>query len=51
MTVIRGRPNARRRWLIAAFSTLGDGDPGGEHAKILVELFDAIMSTFHWTSG
>jgi hypothetical protein len=31
------------------FSTLGDGDPAGEYASLLADLFDAIMSTFRWT--
>jgi hypothetical protein len=34
---------------MVVFSTLGDSDPEGEFAKILVQLFDAIMSTFRWT--
>jgi hypothetical protein len=42
-------PGQQDRWLIAAFSTLGTGDPDGEHAKLLAELFDAIMATFRWT--
>ena len=41
-----GRPG---QWLMAVFSTLGNGDPDGEYARILVELFDAMMSTFRWT--
>lgn len=42
-------PGQDDRWLIVAFSTIGSGDPDGAHAKLLVELFDAIMSTFRWT--
>ena len=42
-------PGAADQWLMIAFSTLGSGDPDGEFAKVLVELFDAIMSTFRWT--
>jgi hypothetical protein len=34
--------------VVVAFSTLGGGDPDDQYAKILVELFDAIMSTFRW---
>jgi hypothetical protein len=34
---------------MVVFSTVGDGDPAGQFAGILVELFDAIMSTFRWT--
>jgi hypothetical protein len=43
-------PGRADRWLIATFSTTGDGDPEGDFAKLLVELFDAIMLTFRWTA-
>jgi hypothetical protein len=36
-------------WLVLAFSTLGDGHPEGQFTRLLVELFDAIVSTFRWT--
>jgi len=42
---VPGRPG---RWLVVAFSTLGGGDPGDEIARLLTELFDAIVSTFGW---
>jgi hypothetical protein len=42
-------PGSGDRWLMVVFSTVGDGDPAGRFASILVELFDAIMSTFRWT--
>jgi hypothetical protein len=42
---VPGRPG---RWLVIAFSTLGGGDPGDDIARLLTELFDAIMSTFGW---
>lgn len=42
-------PGDARRWLLVAFSALGAGDPDDKFAKLLVELFDAIMSTFRWT--
>jgi hypothetical protein len=35
--------------MIITFSTLGDGDPAGEYARLLAELFDAILSTLRWT--
>ncbi|MEV6791177.1 hypothetical protein AB0M87_04065 [Streptomyces sp. NPDC051320] len=41
-------PGNSGRWLSIAFSTPGDGDPDGEFALLLVELFDAIMATFSW---
>jgi hypothetical protein len=37
--------------MVITFSTLGDGDPSGQYAGLLAELFDAIMSTFRWTCG
>jgi hypothetical protein len=42
-------PGSPDRWLMVVFSTVGDGDPAGQFANLLVELFDAIMSTFRWT--
>jgi len=39
-------PGRTGQWLMAVFSTLGNGDPDGEYARILTEFFDAIMSTF-----
>lgn len=44
-------PGQRDRWLVIAFSTLGGGDPDDDYSAILVELFDAIISTFRWTRG
>lgn len=41
-------PGDPDRWLVIAFSTLGGGDPDDRYAKLLVELFDAMMSTFRW---
>jgi hypothetical protein len=42
-------PGSPERWLLFAFSALGAGDPDDKLAKLLAELFDAIMSTFRWT--
>jgi hypothetical protein len=42
-------PGADGRWIIITFSTLGDGDPAGQYARLLAELFDAILSTLRWT--
>ena len=41
-------PGQADRWLIRTFSTVGDGNPEGEFARLLVTLFDAIMLTFRW---
>lgn len=42
-------PGQPGQWLIITFSTVGDGDPEGDFAKLLVELFDAIVLTFRWS--
>jgi hypothetical protein len=42
-------PGEPRGLLVVAFSTIGDGDPEGDFAKLMLELFDAIMLTFRWT--
>jgi hypothetical protein len=42
-------PGNADRWLAVVFSTPGAGDPGDRFARLLVELFDAVMSTFRWT--
>jgi hypothetical protein len=43
-------PGAAARWLLVAFSTLGAGDPDDQVARMLVQLFDAMMSTFRWAT-
>ena len=43
-------PGDAGRWLLVAFSTLGAGDPDDQVARMLVQLFDAIMSTFRWAT-
>ncbi|AIJ14120.1 hypothetical protein SLITK23_43940 [Streptomyces lividans] len=45
MVSVPGDPD---RWFIAAFSTVGGGDPRDELAEALVEWFDAVMATFRW---
>ncbi|MBV9025320.1 MAG: hypothetical protein JO362_16355 [Streptomycetaceae bacterium] len=42
-------PNTADSWLVASYSTLGDGDPESELSKLFCDLFDAIMLTFRWT--
>jgi hypothetical protein len=41
-------PQDARVWLVFAFVTLGDGDPHGALADLLVELFDAQLTTLRW---
>ncbi|XKK58870.1 hypothetical protein HFP71_22135 [Streptomyces sp. ARC32] len=45
MVSVPGDPD---RWFVAAFSTVGGGDPRDELAEALVEWFDAVMATFRW---
>jgi hypothetical protein len=41
-------PGDHRKWVIVTFTTLGDGNPDSEATHLVVELFDAIMSTWRW---
>ncbi|MGH3771999.1 MAG: hypothetical protein ACRDRW_11490 [Pseudonocardiaceae bacterium] len=41
---VLGVPDDPDRWVVVSFSTLGSGDL----AQLLVELFDAVMTTFRW---
>ncbi|MBU5943758.1 hypothetical protein ACPCSL_27115 [Streptomyces griseoincarnatus] len=36
-------------WLAITFSTIGDGKPDSEYSSALVNLFDAVMTTFRWS--
>ncbi|WP_405769021.1 hypothetical protein [Streptomyces sp. NBC_01538] len=45
---VPGDPN---RWFVAAFSTIGGGNPRDELAEALVEWFDAVMANFRWRRG
>ncbi|MFF0007995.1 hypothetical protein ACFYQT_31790 [Streptomyces tibetensis] len=36
-------------WLTISFSTVADGRPDGDMADLLVDLFDAVMTTFRWS--
>jgi hypothetical protein len=42
-------PGDPGRWFVAAFSTIGAGDPQDDLADALVEWFDALMTTFRWS--
>ncbi|MFF4566006.1 hypothetical protein [Streptomyces sp. NPDC001435] len=37
------------RWLTITFSTAGDGNTDSEFTAALVDLFDAVMTTFRWS--
>ncbi len=41
-------PDEPSRWILTAFSCVGDGDPDSELTLLSVELFDAIMGTWRW---
>lgn len=41
-------PNTPDSWLVASYSTLGDGDPESELTMLFCDLFDAMMTTFRW---
>lgn len=41
-------PDEPERWILSAFSCVGDGDPDSEVSRLSVELFDAIMGTWRW---
>ena len=42
-------PGETSRWLVIAFSALSAGDQDDKFARLLAELFDAMMATFRWT--
>lgn len=42
-------PDDPDRWFVAAFSTVGGGNPRDELAEALVEWFDAVMANFRWS--
>lgn len=44
-------PGQASRWLTVAFSTVGAEDVDGELSLLLVDLFDAVMTTFRWRSA
>lgn len=37
------------RWVTVTFSTIGAGHPEGELSDVLVDVFDAVMTTFRWS--
>ena len=42
-------PGDDRLWVLVSFTTVGDGDPDSEYTALVVEIFDALMSTWRWT--
>lgn len=43
-------PGNHGRWLTISFSTMGGGDPHDELSDATVDLFDAIVTTFSWST-
>ncbi|WP_138430263.1 MULTISPECIES: hypothetical protein [Streptomyces] len=43
-------PGDPGRWLTISFSTMGGGDPNDDLSDATVSLFDAIVTTFRWSS-
>ncbi|MDP9821381.1 hypothetical protein [Nocardioides massiliensis] len=41
-------PGDERRWAMVTATVIGDGDPTSDQTGLVVELFDAIMSTWRW---
>ena len=41
-------PDDPDRYVVVAFSTFGGGNPDDDLARMLVELFDAMMTTWRW---
>ncbi|MFI8927923.1 hypothetical protein ACIG3E_09645 [Streptomyces sp. NPDC053474] len=39
---------AEAEWIVVSFSTIGNGAVDSDFTDILVELFDAVMTTFRW---
>lgn len=48
ITYLAPRPDTGDRWLLVGFSCVGDGDPESANTAVVVELFDAMMSTWVW---
>jgi len=46
LVAVPGDPD---QWLVAAFSTIGAGNPRDDLADVMVEWFDALMTTFRWS--
>lgn len=42
-------PGDEQTWVVVTYTTLGDGEPDSDHTALVVELFDAMMSTWRWT--
>jgi hypothetical protein len=44
-------PGDPTRVVVVTFNTAGTGDPGDDVAELLVDLFDALMTTWRWNEG
>lgn len=41
-------PGDERRWAMVTCTVIGDGRPDSDNTRLIVELFDAIMTTWRW---
>ena len=41
-------PGDERRWAMVVATVIGDGNPDSDHTHLVVELFDAVMTTWRW---
>jgi hypothetical protein len=41
-------PGDERRWAMVVATAIGDGNPESDHTRLVVELFEAIMTTWRW---
>jgi hypothetical protein len=44
-------PGDPGRLVVVTFTTAGGGDPRDDVAELLVDLFDAVMTTWRWSEG
>lgn len=43
-------PEDARSWVVFTFVTIGNGDPDAVLSRMLVELFDALLTTLRWSA-
>jgi hypothetical protein len=51
VTYLSPMPGEAESWVAVSFSTFGDGNPDSEPTRLVVDLFDAIMSTWEWSDS
>lgn len=51
VSYVTALPDDPQKWVLVEFSGTGDGDPRSDATVLIVELFDAIMTTWRWISA